>query len=409
MRTCTATLLFAALVFCEVFFSGGAEAAELGCPTVASAPDGAIRALSGPGGKIPEVVITARPPPNPEPPPPPLPLSPAISFQPDSSSHLSDGTFAGYSTAVTGQSAKQAKAQDNTKGQTSCKPVMIATGEKLLTESDFESGGLYGLSHSRHYRSRWPAGSVLGTHWNSSLNHPRLEFSGCYGEAPPPCPPTGRPIPERGNAKDKRARQSLNSGSCAPTSVTITDPAGERDIYAMSRGIGNGYRYAGSSLAAGTLDNVVSLGTVDSWTLLKEQDRYQYTASGHLLTLDMALNHRLQFTHDYGSGQRQLTRVTNRAGAAVEFTWTRARIRAVRDPAGGVWQYAYSPNGNLQQVAAPRSPSNVRSYHYDAPVATHLLTGVFINSTRHTVYGDDSDGRVNESGLAVGESRDTFS
>jgi RHS repeat-associated protein len=415
--------LQAALLLAGIYPSTVSARNEGGCPKVSAAPGDRAVAASCPGGapapapepKPPDQTITVTgtriqaPPTPPAPPPPPPPPAPIVNVTAGNSGQMLNEIFAGGSSGNPGAGAKQDKPGDNTKGEKSCKPVMIATGEKLLTESDFAAAGLYGISHSRYYRSRSPAGSVLGANWNSSLNHPRMEFSGCYVEAPPPCPPSGCPIPERGTPKNKLTGKSSNSGACIPTTVTITTPSGERDTYVLSRGTGSGYRYAGTSVASGVLDNTLSYwGTADSWMLSKAQDRYQYNAVGDLTTLDMPLGHRLQFTYDNSSGQRRLTRVTNRAGAAVDFTWSGTRISTVRDPSGGLWQYSYFPNGNLQQVTAPGSPADIRSYHYDSFVGAHLLTGISINSSRHTVYAYQSDGRVSESGLAGGEERDTF-
>jgi RHS repeat-associated protein len=302
-----------------------------------------------------------------------------------------------------GGDQKQENPEDDSDGCTTPRPVTIATGEKRLSESDFVSRGLYGLSHARHYRTLFSTGNMLGNNWNSSLNHPRLEFAGCYVEPPPPC--------DGECATPLRAAPIAisTSGACIPTQVTVTSPSGERDTYVMSRGTGSGYRYFGSSLAAGILDNQVTAGSVYSWTLTKNQTtRYTYSGTGDLATLDTSLGHRLSFTYDHSGGQRKLTRVANRAGAAVEFTWNGQRVSSVRDPAGGVWQYAYEANGNLASVIAPGAPADTRSYHYESPVGAHLLTGYSINGVRSTRYAYGNDGRVTESGSADGEERYAF-
>ena len=40
--------------------------------------------------------------------------------------------------------------------------VIIATGEKIKTEDDFDAGSDYGLSHSRTYRSFGAGGTMFG-------------------------------------------------------------------------------------------------------------------------------------------------------------------------------------------------------------------------------------------------------
>ncbi|GAB2878644.1 hypothetical protein GCM10027277_54840 [Pseudoduganella ginsengisoli] len=41
-------------------------------------------------------------------------------------------------------------------------PVVIATGEKLLPEVDFQAGGTYGLGLNRNYRSMNASGTLFG-------------------------------------------------------------------------------------------------------------------------------------------------------------------------------------------------------------------------------------------------------
>ncbi|WP_143133263.1 DUF6531 domain-containing protein [Pseudoduganella namucuonensis] len=58
----------------------------------------------------------------------------------------------------------------------SSNPVVLATGEKHLSELDIPSGGEYGLGVHRTYRSIHASGSMFGAHWLASIDFPRLAF-----------------------------------------------------------------------------------------------------------------------------------------------------------------------------------------------------------------------------------------
>lgn len=75
--------------------------------------------------------------------------------------------------------------EPSTTNPETCHPVIIKTGEKNSTESDFSSRGLYGLALSRTYRSSLPAGQLFGTGWVSNLEvSVSADFSYCYRTGP---------------------------------------------------------------------------------------------------------------------------------------------------------------------------------------------------------------------------------
>jgi len=57
-------------------------------------------------------------------------------------------------------------------------PVVLATGEKLLHETDFISPKLNGLSLRRTYRSRGASG-IFGSNWTSNYDYSPISWSGC--------------------------------------------------------------------------------------------------------------------------------------------------------------------------------------------------------------------------------------
>lgn len=104
----------------------------------------------------------------------------------------------------------------------------------------------------------------------------------------------------------------------------------------------------------------------------------------------------------------QLTEARTSAGHVVRFTWAGGRVTNVTDPGGGAWQYTYNASGQLAQVTSPGPTPTVRSYLYESPVSTRLLTGVSINGIRYSTYAYGSDGKASLSRLEGAESSDTF-
>ena len=82
-------------------------------------------------------------------------------------------------------------------------PVVIATGEKLLPETDFQAAGDYGLGLHRKYRSMHAYGSLFGPQWLSNFDYPRLIVNGTSCD-----------------------RQMV----CVPKTVTVTQPDGARFV-----------------------------------------------------------------------------------------------------------------------------------------------------------------------------------
>jgi hypothetical protein len=58
-------------------------------------------------------------------------------------------------------------------------PVIIATGEKFVSETDFQHPVENSLGLSRTYRSAGSGAKLFGPKWHSTLDYPKLEFGGC--------------------------------------------------------------------------------------------------------------------------------------------------------------------------------------------------------------------------------------
>jgi RHS repeat-associated protein len=264
-------------------------------------------------------------------------------------------------------------------------PVILATGEKYKVESDFSASGLYGLSLTRTYRSKHTSGNMFGPNWLSNIEPARLQTSGpCVGDTIRN-PPT----------------------YCYPQFATIKFADGAT------------YQYKLKAFTATTADYTVkdanSLGSLrftkltNNWKLSKDNLVYEMDSSGFATRITDNGAPALTYTWVTSAGQRQITRVTNRVGQYLGFTWTNNRVTQVTDTAGNAWTYSYDANGMLQTVTSPGINPDVRTYHYEDPSDGKLLTGISINNVRYSTYSYYSDKKVMQSALAGEEERDTFS
>ncbi|WP_280154782.1 RHS repeat-associated core domain-containing protein [Piscinibacter sp. XHJ-5] len=307
----------------------------------------------------------------------PVPLDPG--------SHDSGGSQAPASNGNTDQGQEQQadKKRDpcpSPQNPVTKNPVVIATGEKVLAQLDFIAGGSYGIGLTRTYRSKATTSTFFGPHWASSLDFPTVQTSGCY-----------------------RTPGKFDGECLGPTTITVTFPGGAKYAYAK---VGTSWTYrASGSMAMGTATyDVLNTGYV---TLVKDKQRYAFGAYGRLQNIS-TIGGATLLAITYGANATQPTRITNIAGQYVDLTWTNNRVTTVRDPAGGAWSYGYNGTGMLTTVTSPGAAPDVRTYHYEDASNGTRLTGVSINGVRYSTYKYQADGRVQESGLAGGEQKDTF-
>jgi len=264
----------------------------------------------------------------------------------------------------------------------SAHPVVIATGEKLLPESDFQAGGEYGLGLRRTYRSMHAYGSLFGPQWLSNFDYPKLVIEG------------------QACSRDK---------VCVPRTATLTDSDGARFVYrlvsatATEDGV---YVYdvrPGASGAATVDAGVLILTTGAPWELIRGKTTYVYNGP-YLDSITDPLGAVTSFSYVNG----KLSTVTSPTGKTMQFTYgPNGRVSEVRDPAGQAWLYEYDANGMLSKATSPGAAPDVREYLYEAADVT-LLTGVKINGVHYSNYSYQPDRRVKTSALAGGEERETF-
>ena len=330
------------------------------------------------GGDV--VYVTApRLPPDPRPPSFRPPVPPRDGDGRDDPAPRNPGSSAIAKPASTDSSGTTDCTDLENSNPTSSFPVVISSGEKYKQEVDFGAGSSYGLSLQRTYRSFNSSATMFGPKWLSEYDYPKLSPSGCYRH------------PDFGNL-------------CIPTDVVFTTPDGSNITFnRVTAGGGLIYR-SGNSAAIGYMTYKPANRT---WTLIRDKKTYAFSAAGVIqkITKPGGVN-LLQFV--YGSNTEQAVRIINISGQTLELTWANNRVTKVRDPAGNDWNYGYNAAGMLNSVTSPGPSPDVRTYYYEDGNDPKLLSGIAINAVRQSTYRYFPDRRVQESGLAGHEDRDTF-
>jgi YD repeat-containing protein len=296
-----------------------------------------------------------------------------------SGSTASAGSTGAPSSKAGAGTQAQAKPSSESNSEEDCasssgNPVLLTTGEKFLDETDFASSGYYALNLTRTYRSQQSGSVLFGNKWRSTADAMRITWSGQV------CEP---------------------GGPCAPREAVLTETDGTRYKYTLPPGYVGEYTVQGSNKMGWLYFNFINSG----WELRRDDRIYTFKSNGLLWTQK---NLAFKTLYTYGWTGSSMTSLTNAAGATITFGWSGGRVVTATDPSGQVWTYGYNANDMLSQVASPGSPANVRTYHYEHPGDSTLLTGVSINGVRHTRYSYHSDKRVHQSGPEDGEDKDTI-
>ena len=249
-------------------------------------------------------------------------------------------------------------------------PVVIATGEKYLPETDFTIGGQYGFAFTRTYRSSSNQETWFGTQWSSDVFGPKLRmfYQGCVQA----------------------------NGFCYPKQVEYLEPNGARYVYLEDTV--TTYSVAGSVLKGSLTYNT----STQQWEMSRDKTFILFDRYGNLLSV--SLGGVVLQSRTYGTGG--LTAINLLGGRQIQFQYTNGKMTKAILPSGAAYTYTYTANGQFQSVTSPGG-LNVRTYLYESSDAKKL-TGVSINGVRYSTYSYYADGRVQTSGLAGGENKDSF-
>jgi RHS repeat-associated protein len=262
-------------------------------------------------------------------------------------------------------------------------PVIIATGEKYLEELDTIDYSLASLSLTRYYRSvNVPTrqARLFGPRWYSTFDYPAMEYASHCAVYP-----------------------GAIAFGCLPDWINIAQPSGTVYQYVLgSWPIYLPQNVSGAISSAGYLQTYAT----NRYIVVIGQRTYNYDpATKNLQSIDENGARLYTFNYNYVYPYYQLSSVVGRNGKSLTFNWnqgwTGGRVTSVTDSSGAVWTYGYDTSGNLTTVNSPSGTigGGARTYHYESPYDTGLVTGISIDGQRYTRYSYDSSKRVIHSGF----------
>jgi RHS repeat-associated protein len=274
-------------------------------------------------------------------------------------------------------------------------PVVIATGNKVYSETDFVGPGEMPLAVRRTYSKSLIGNGVFGSRWFSSLDY-RLGFSYLQGPACNGAMP-GIPIPSS-------CTDPVGAGTPV-TGVKAYRPNGSRYSFVWDA---TDARFEAEG--AGSLSWLVEQNNI--WILHTEDDGEE-TYDDYGRPLSVKNRYGIGWTFQYlpqGQAINATDTITHTSGKQLKLNWQGHVVQSITDPAENVTiaTYSYNGNGFLSGVTYPGGAGS-RTYHYEIGGGyAHALTGVSVNGVRYSNYTYYADGRVYESGLVGGLEKSTF-
>jgi len=272
----------------------------------------------------------------------------------------------------------------------SCKPVIIGTGEKVQEESDFIDLSAIPLAQTRTYRSlpSTRPGRLFGPRWYSSFDFPQMEY-----------------------AQQCQSYIGFSAFGCVPNWINVAKPDGKTYQYAVYNfpqfypaNLGGASSTEGYMVAQSTENYVINIGNLTYNYSPRTKNLNSIYENGVAL-------YSFEYTLVYPD--YQLKKVTARNGKTLTFSWTNSwsggRVTQITDSGGSIWKYDYDTNGNLVKVTPPvGTTGGVRQYHYEDTLDSGLLTGITVDGVRKTRYAYDSTKRVTRSAYDNNEEFDSF-
>jgi RHS repeat-associated protein len=255
-------------------------------------------------------------------------------------------------------------------------PILIATGNKVESETDFVSGGdQMPLYLTRTYNNYWSGIGIFGKQWLSNFDY-KLSF-------------------ETSSSADKCYPEPGNLLVCSPTPTQplvlwAHRPDGRRVKF-------NWNATANAWLEAKAIPVAKIVKNSDgSYTLTSDDNSTErYDNLGYVLELKNPSG--IGWTFSYNN--YYLSRVTHTSGRYIQFTWTGNQLTSVTDPAGNQFNYTYQSLGVankyvLASTVRPGTPSTTITYFYEDARFPGALTGKAFNGVRYSTFAYDSSQRA---------------
>lgn len=318
--------------------------------------------------------------------PPPL-LVPDINLDHTDVSSLPPLGGGSVHTSANQQSSADSKNNQNPNQDSLCvaDPVLVSTGTKIETSTDFALPGEMGLEFVRYYTSRMKGGSQPGGGWNTSIDF-TLVNTAC----------------------------TRNGSVCNP--VQLYRPDGSILSFAATQPVAAGALQTGAFYGAGTA--TLTYNANGTYVLLDEDGHFlTFNTAGVLQSIKDAAN--VGWLISRPSGSSTIVTHTNGLSYRIDVVNGSRSTQGsnfqvnVTDPALNVYVYqstAASDVGSLSQlnsVTYPGSPATTISYSYAPPSFIYgagavALTGVSYNGIAHDVTSYDDLLRATMTSMADG-------
>ena len=268
-------------------------------------------------------------------------------------------------------------------GRTS-KPIIPATGEKILVQTDHEGSGADALSLVRHYRSSWTnltrLGEVVGARLSQVWSH-------------------------------NHAVSIKQEGSAGAAGSTAKVLFGDGGVRTFSWNVG-----ANVWDASNSADSLTAGPSGLLYKRLDDDSNWQFDAAGRLLTVTQRNGWSRSYSYSTPGTisatapiEGLLTSVSNQFGRTLSFAYNASgQLASVTAPDGQVTRYTYdgtTPEARLTTVSYPGSVSGTvsKTYHYENLTFPQLVTGITDETgTRLSTIVYDGLGRASSSGYALG-------
>ncbi|EKE79409.1 hypothetical protein A10D4_12949, partial [Idiomarina xiamenensis 10-D-4] len=237
-------------------------------------------------------------------------------------------------------------------------PILMASGVKVESYTDFAGHGELPIIFRRHYRSGIDINSAFGAGWHSLLDQ-RLTIAN--GKPTQLFHRSGKTIDFIANQdgayyNEKRTLKVFSTTTSGVQRWHVLAQDGTEDVYDR----------------VGKLTQTRQRGLALS-----------YSYQGNLLT-----------------------RISDNAGRQLNITWSGGKVTRLTDNANQQYQYQYNSQGQLSQVSYPNGDRH--QYHYEKSGKPSLLTGVSYNGVRYSWFSYDAQDRGIVSQHTDGIDKTTF-
>ena len=254
-------------------------------------------------------------------------------------------------------------------------PVVLATGNKVEFETDFESFARDGLSLHRTYNHYLSENGIFGKNWSSNHDYQIKFFDHDAGAC------TVDAIGIRNCDKTRAA------------TVEAVRPDGRRLRYARD----NAGIYRSVDAGSSTYMQWDQQNKLVYYAENNEIETYGRDALGLYSYISLRKNAYGE-TLTYQGVWWKTDRITHSSGRYIELFWdSNWHLTAIRDPNGNFHGYGYRNVEGKDLILAAHTQSDTSTsvtYHYENPVFQNALTGKSYNGVRYSTFVFNQDGRV---------------